>query len=134
MHTRFPVTTRRSRIDGTGLFAASRIPARAKVGELVGERISLTEARRRAKKRRRIAIVEFPEGGALDASVGGNVFRFVNHSCESNLYIRIFKQRVEFYARRDIRAGEELTADYGETQHEGTLPCRCGAANCRAFL
>jgi SET domain-containing protein len=130
---RFPVKTGRSRIDGTGLFAAARIPARAKVGELSGEIISLAEARRRAKKLERIAIVEFPEGGALDAS-GGNDFRFVNHSCAGNLYIRLFKQHVEFYAKRPIRAGEELTCDYGETQHEGTLPCRCGAPGCRDFL
>jgi SET domain-containing protein len=117
-----------------GLYAASRIPARAKVGELAGEHISLAEARRRAKRLKRIAIVEFPDGGAVDASIGGNALRFVNHSCDPNLYIRIFKQHVEFYARRDIRSGEELTCDYGETQHEGTLPCRCGAANCREFL
>jgi SET domain-containing protein len=133
MSDRFLVKAKKSRIDGTGLYSMSRIPARAKVGELSGEIISLAEARRRAKRRERIAIVEFPDGGALDAS-GGNDFRFVNHSCDPNLYIRIFKQRVEFYARRAIRAGEELTADYGETQHEGTLPCRCGAENCRAFL
>src|SRR6059036_1159889 len=80
---------KRSRIDGTGIFAASPIPARAKLGELGGELISLAEARRRAKHLRRIAIVEFETGGALDASVGGTAFRFVNHSCGPNAYIRI---------------------------------------------
>ena len=28
----------------------------------------------------------------------------------------------------------ELTADYGETHHAGTLRCRCGAPNCRGAL
>jgi SET domain-containing protein len=35
---------------------------------------------------------------------------------------------------RAIAAGEELTADYGETHHAGTLRCQCGAANCRGAL
>lgn len=123
-----------SSIDGTGIFARSRIPARRKLGELAGERITLREARRRAAVRRRIAIVELPRGGAIDASVGGNEFRYINHSCTPNAYMRIFGGHVEFYALRTIQRGEEVTCDYGETQHEGTLPCRCGGESCRQYL
>ena len=123
-----------SAIDGKGIFARSRLPARRKLGELEGERITLREARRRAALRRRIAIVELPKGGAIDASVGGNEFRYINHSCTPNVYMRIFGDHVEFYALRTIRRGEEVTCNYGETQHEGTLPCRCGNARCRQYL
>src|SRR5215472_10120597 len=124
----------RSSIDGTGLFTDAPIPARKKIGELTGERISLREARRRAKGRKRIAIVEM-DRGAIDASTRkGNPLRYVNHSCQPNSYIRIAYNRVEFYSRRAIQAGEELTCDYGATQHEGTLPCRCNSQNCRLFL
>jgi SET domain-containing protein len=42
--------------------------------------------------------------------------------------------RIEFYALRPIRAGEEVTVDYGESHHQGTLPCRCGAATCGGWL
>jgi SET domain-containing protein len=48
--------------------------------------------------------------------------------------MRIAYRHVEFYALRDIEAGEELTAHYGETHHEGTLPCRCGADRCQGFI
>lgn len=123
-----------SSIDGKGIFARSRIPARRKLGELEGERITLREARRRAALRRRIAIVELPKGGAIDASVGGNEFRYINHSCTPNAYMRIFGGHVEFYSLRAIRRGEEVTCNYGETQHEGTLPCRCGNSRCRQYL
>lgn len=123
-----------SSIDGKGIFARSRIPARRKLGELEGERIPLREARKRAALRRRIAIVELPKGGAIDASVGGNEFRYINHSCTPNAYIRIFGDHVEFYALRTIERGEEVTCNYGETQHEGTLPCRCRGARCRQYL
>jgi SET domain-containing protein len=41
---------------------------------------------------------------------------------------------VEFYSLRPIKAGEELTCDYGETHHDGRLPCRCGSVRCRGAL
>jgi SET domain-containing protein len=118
---------------GRGLFAGTDIPARAKIGEFEGDKISLKEARRRAKGRRIIAIVEL-ERHALDATDTGRGFRFINHSCDPNTFFRCTPTRAEVYARRPIGTGEELTVDYGETQHDGKLPCRCGAANCRGFI
>lgn len=123
----------RSRLVGRGLFAGTDIAARAKVGEFEGERIGLREARRRAKGRRIVAIVEL-ERHALDATRMRHGFRFINHSCAPNTFFRITPERAEIYALRDIRRGEELTVDYGQSQHEGTLPCRCGAAACRGYL
>lgn len=128
------VEVRESTIDGNGVFAVRRIPARRKLGELTGELIDHREARRRARRRRRIAIVEFDDGMALDASVNSNSFRYTNHSCAPNAYMRIAGQRVEFYSLRVIKPGEEITCRYGETQHEGTVPCRCGRGKCRDFL
>ncbi len=125
---------RRSTIQGSGIFTDVAIRARKKIGEYTGERISVREARRRAKTRREIAIIELNDHTAIDESVGGGPFQFINHSCDPNVFIRIAYGRAEFYARRDIQAGEELTCDYGESHHEGTLPCRCGAENCRKFI
>ena len=122
-----------SRFAGRGLFAGSDIPARAKIGEYEGEVIGLREARRRAKGRRIVAIVEL-ERHALDAKGMRRGFRYINHSCDPNTFFRCTPDRGVVYARRSIRAGEELTCDYGESQHEGQLPCRCGAANCRRFI
>ena len=125
---------RPSTIDGKGIFAQSRIRARTKLGEFAGELIGLREARRRVKVKKRIAVIELPEGGALDGSAGGNWFRYINHSCDANAYMRITGRRVEFYSRRTIRRGEEITCDYGETQHDGKLRCKCGASRCRGRL
>ncbi|HET6263606.1 MAG TPA: SET domain-containing protein-lysine N-methyltransferase [Usitatibacter sp.] len=123
----------KSRFTGRGLFAGTPIRARAKIGDYEGEAIGLAEARRRARGQRIVAIVEL-ERHALDATGWKHGFRFINHSCDPNTFIRCTPQRAEFYARRAIRAGEELTCDYGESQHNGRLPCRCGAANCRGFI
>ena len=122
-----------SRIVGQGLYAGSSIKAKAKIGEFEGEQVSIREARRRAKTQEVIAIVECGLY-ALDATDSKRGFRFINHSCDPNVFIRCTPARAEFYARRAIRRGEELTCDYGESQHNGTLPCRCGAANCRGFI
>jgi SET domain-containing protein len=124
---------RPSAIVGLGLFAGTRIRGRSKIGEFEGEVIGLREARRRAKGRRIVAIVEL-ERHALDATDTGRGFRFINHSCDPNTFMRCTPERAEFYARRAIAAGEELTVDYGESHHDGKLRCRCGAACCRGFI
>jgi SET domain-containing protein len=123
----------KSRFTGKGLFAGTHIPARAKIGDYEGEVIGLREARRRARGRRIVAIVEL-DRHAIDATRWKHGFRFINHSCDPNTFIRCTPERAEFYARRAIRPGEELTCDYGESQHNGRLPCRCGAANCRGYI
>ena len=123
----------RSALVGKGLFAGTPIAARAKIGEFEGEVIGLREARRRAKGRRIVAIVEL-ERHALDATHSRRGFRFINHSCQPNTFFRCTPERAEVYALRDIRRGEELTVDYGESQHDGKLPCRCGAARCRGYI
>ncbi len=125
---------RRSSIQGKGLFTDEAIAQRTKVGEFTGEMISVREARKRAKNATRIAIVELSQTKAIDGSVGGGPFQFVNHSCDPNLYIRIAYGRVEFYTRRKVRAGDELTCDYEDSHHEGKLPCQCNSANCRKFI
>lgn len=122
-----------SRLTGRGLFAGTAIAARAKIGEFEGEAIGLREARRRARGRKIVAIVEL-ERHAIDATDTGRGFRFINHSCDPNTFMRCTATRAEFYARRAIRRGEELTVDYIDSHHDGTLRCRCGAENCRGFI
>ncbi len=127
---KYAVEVRLSRIDGQGAFAAEPVPARRKIGEIRGEAISVREARRRAKGVARIMIVELSDKRAIDASNSTDPLRFTNHSCQPNAVLRIRQGRVEFYAMRDVKPGEELTVNYGETHHEGRLRCRCGALGC----
>ncbi len=123
-----------SRIEGKGLFAVKAIKARQKIGEFEGEMISQREARRRAKSQRHIAIVEVNNGKAIDAAKLTYGFRFINHSCTPNTFMRIFRERAEFYTLRRIKAGEELTCNYGASHHEGLRQCTCGSSTCRKFL
>ncbi|MBC8058699.1 MAG: SET domain-containing protein-lysine N-methyltransferase [Rhizobiales bacterium] len=127
---KYAVDVKPSAIDGQGAFAAEAIPARRKIGEIRGEPVSVREARRRAKGVARIMVVELSDTRAIDASRSTDPLRFTNHSCRPNAVLRIRQGRVEFYAMRDVQVGEEITANYGETHHEGKLRCRCGAPGC----
>ena len=133
-YQKYAVDVHASPIDGHGVFAAESIPALAKIGEIRGEAISVHEARRRARRGGRLMLVETGPKRAVDASQAPGVLRFANHSCRPNAALRIQRGRVEIYAQRDIAAGEEITLDYGETHHRGTLACRCGVAGCRGAL
>lgn len=95
--------------------------------------ISEREAIKRRRNVKQIAMVDLEDNLVLDASINPNELRYINHCCEPNSYIRVTKNRVEFYSLRKIKVGEELSADYGETHHHGTLPCRCGAKNAEAL-
>lgn len=60
---------------------------------------------------------------------------FMNHACDSNLWMA---DALSLCARRDIAAGEELTADYALwMDSEGYVmrrECRCGAPGCRGTV
>ena len=128
--SRYPVRSAPSPIEGTGVFAAVKIPRRAKIGEVTGELISIRTARRRARQSCRLCLIDLSATRALDCTKG-NVLRLLNHSCQANAFLRIIRERVEVYARRDIRTGEELTVDYGESPHSGGMRCTCGHPRCR---
>jgi hypothetical protein len=59
-----------------------------------------------------------------DAAVGGNIARFINHSCRPNCWIEIAGRTIWIRASRSIAPGTELTYDYA-TDGEQTIPCRC---------
>jgi len=130
----FSIRNAPSRIHGTGAYANEQIAAKRKIGSLGGVVISKREADKRSKLNESIAIVELWNGRALDATINSNELRYVNHRCDPNTYMRVFNCHVEFYALRSIKKGEELTCNYGLTHHEGKLPCRCGAKNCKGFI
>lgn len=127
---KYPLSSGRSPIAGRGVFAETRVPRRAKIGEVTGEVISVRTARQRARGRCRMCLIDLSDTRALDCSKG-NDLRLLNHSCRSNAFLRIIRERVEVYARRDIRKGEEITVDYGESPHSGGMRCGCGHARCR---
>ena len=77
----------------------------------------------------------------IDANVGGNAARWINHACEPNCEADEVDGRVFIKALRDIEPGEELFYDYGLIIDERYTPklkkqfeCRCGARKCRGTM
>ncbi len=57
--------------------------------------------------------------------------RYVNHSCDSNTHAENFCD----IAKRDIRKGEEITADYSEESVPNlNMRCNCGSRKCRRII
>ena len=60
----------------------------------------------------------------IDAHVGGNVARYINHSCKPNCYSWVKDGVIWIRAARNIKPGEELSYDYNTTGN-AEIPCRC---------
>ncbi len=123
-----------SPIDGQGCYAAQPFRKGRKIAEYEGERISRREIKRRLEGATRIHICAIDSYWAIDGSVGGNGTQYLNHSCRPNIFVKIVRERIYFYALRDIVPGEELTLDYIVSWHDDETPCSCGALNCRGTI
>jgi SET domain-containing protein len=128
------VSFRESAIHGTGGFAKMDIAAGTWVIEYTGEKITKAESLRRCESDN-VYIFSLDDESDLDGNVPGNPARFLNHSCESNCDAEKVGERIWIIAKRDLRAGEELTFNYGyDLQDYREHPCRCGAPGCVGYI
>ena len=136
---------RRSRIHGSGVYAAREIPKGTRIVEYLGERISHAQADSRYEEKGQddghTFLFVVSSKVVIDAGVNGNDARFINHSCDPNCETVIEGGRVFIEALRDIKPGEELGYEYGLTWESTDDPdelanyaCRCGAAKCRGSM
>jgi uncharacterized protein len=139
-----PFEVRRSRIHGRGVYATRPIPVGTRVVEYVGDRITHEEADARYEEKGddgHTFLFVVDDDICIDAGVGGNEARFINHSCNPNCETIIEERRVFIDAIRNIEPGEELGYDYLLTWESTDDPeelalydCRCGAAQCRGTM
>lgn len=136
---------RRSKIQGRGVFARVDIPKDTRLIEYTGERISNAEADRRYEDelmgRHHTFLFILNSRTVIDAARGGNISRYINHSCDPNCVAWIEGRRIWIDADRDIKQGEELTYDYEyDFDPEYTIEdlelygCACGSSNCRGTI
>lgn len=136
---------RSSPIQGFGAFAIQRIRKGTRIIEYLGERITPKEADARYEgdlvPHSRVLLFKVDKRTVIDAGVGGNEARFINHSCEPNCEAVIESRRIFIETVRTISPGEELTYDYSLTRDEDDGPqtesdyvCHCGAPTCRGTM
>jgi SET domain-containing protein len=123
-----------SAIHGTGGFARCDIPPGTRVIEYVGERITKDESARRCLAENAY-IFTLTDEHDLDGNVPHNPARFINHSCAPNCEAEDDDGRIWIVTLRDIRAGEELSFNYGyDKENYQDNPCLCGVPDCVGFI
>jgi hypothetical protein len=99
-----PFEVRRSRIHGRGVYATRAIPVGTRVVEYEGERISNEEADARYDHKGaddgHTFLFVIDNRTCIDAGVGGNEARYINHSCDPNCETIIEDGRVYIDAIR----------------------------------
>ncbi len=146
------IVARLSSIHGNGVFATEAIAK--------GERIVRYRGTLRSHDEVDEEYGEIDEDGhtflftlnddyVVDANIGGNIARWINHSCKPNCEAVIeenrndkrHKDKVFIEAIRAIKPGEELTYNYGITldePHTAKLKklwaCKCGSKNCTGTM
>ena len=144
-----PFEIRPSPMQGLGAFATEAIPASVRLIEYAGARLTPEEAEARypdvpgERHHTYLFAVDDDHGDevVIDAAVGGNEARFINHSCAPNCDAVVEHGRIWIETIREIVPGEELAYDYAyvlEERHtpaaKRRFPCHCGAPTCRGTI
>ena len=145
-----PIRVQRSSVHGNGVFATRDLPAGTELIEYTGRLITLKAADEQYDEMYvgHTFLFTLNDDWIIDANVGGNDARWFNHSCVPNCIPYLYedltdrsKDRVFIETLRDVRAGEELSYDYGisfEVPYTARLKkiwaCHCGAPGCTGTM
>ena len=128
------VVVKKSKIHGTGGFARVDLRRSKRIIEYVGPLLSKAKSQAELDAGNAYIFI-LDEDYDIDGSVVWNLARFLNHSCNPNCEAGIVRGRIWLYARRIIRAGDELTYNYGHAlEGYDDRPCRCGASTCVGYM
>ena len=136
---------RRSRVHGTGVYTTREIRKGTRIIEYQGRLISANEAGELEPHDpadpRHTFYYLLDNGDVIDAGQGGNIARWINHSCAPNCTTEEENSRLFIHALETIHPGDELFYDYsldpGERRTkavEKAYACFCGSADCRGTM
>jgi SET domain-containing protein len=123
------IERKKSKLHGFGVFALEPINKNKRIIDYAGELISNKQSESREDKylsKGCIWVFRVNRNWSRDAAVGGNIARFINHSCTPNCWIEVDGKTKTIWVRaaKSIRKGQELTYDYN-TEGDKVIPCRC---------
>lgn len=121
--SRYMVRAKRG-LSGLGLFAQVDIPRDEFVIEYWGKTVPDEEADRVGGK----YLFRLENDITILGNHKENLARLMNHSCRPNCEAEMDGKRIFIYSKRNIKAGDELTYDYGKeyfNDHIKPYGCRC---------
>ncbi len=125
---------RRSKIHADGCYTTRPIKKGTRIIEYTGPKLAKDGADDLYEDSPRTYLFGFGDGSRVID--GDGMAAFINHSCAPNCEPDEIGDRVYIFARRNIRAGEELVYDYN--LYDGDLDdpasCFCGSKQCRGSL
>ncbi len=106
------IVVKESIIHGKGIFTKVDIPESSRIMVIAGEVISGNECERREDEENNVYI--FWNGDNYIDTAKTEKIKYINHLCDCNCDVLDRDERsLWLIAYRDIKAGEELTIDYG---------------------
>ena len=112
-----------SDIHGKGIFISTDIPRGKKILSIKGELIDGNECMRREDEEDNVYIFWNYEDMYIDTAMTDKI-KYINHNCDFNCDIVDEKKNgLKLIAYKDIKAGEELTIDYGYEDIYGECAC-----------
>ena len=147
-----PIEARKSPIHGNGVFALKSIKKGAQIIEYTGPRMThdeVNEGDGGDVESGHTFLFTLNDEYVIDADAEDTPAKWINHSCDPNCEAVMeedegddrTKDRIFVYAIRNIKAGEELSYNYGitlEEKHTKKLKkiwqCLCGSKNCTGTL
>lgn len=143
-HNYSPISVFRTEKKGFGIRAEADIPPETFLIEYVGEVLNNKQFEKRAakyskQKNRHYYFMALRSNAVIDATVKGNISRFINHSCDPNAMTQKWtingELRVGFFSIRRIKKGEEITFDYQYQRYgKEAQKCYCESENCRGWI
>jgi SET domain-containing protein len=123
------IERKKSRLHGFGVFALETINKNKRIIDYAGELINNKQSESREDRylsKGCIWVFRVNRNWSRDAAVGGNIARFINHSCRPNCWIEVDAKTKTIWVRaaKRIRKGQELTYDYN-TEGDKVIPCKC---------
>lgn len=134
----------RTEKKGFGIQAVNEIHRGDFIMEYVGEVLNGEQFDDRAteysrEKNKHYYFMLLKSDAVIDATLKGNISRFINHSCDPNAETQKWtvngELRIGFFSKKHISPGEEITFDY-QFQRYGkqAQKCYCESAKCRGWI
>ncbi len=113
---------------GKGLFTLDPIPKGSCIIEYTGKPVKEENLYKINCK----YLFEVDKNKTINGNIPSNIARYINHSCKPNCEADGPKGKAFILALKNIKAGEELTYDYGEEYFDEYIkPKGCQCIKCK---